>query len=58
MRSKRTLSGEGSGWAAWFVAAIAGLIVAAAVGLAIYGGRVSPVTRHYEQAVPDDRLPH
>jgi hypothetical protein len=46
------------GWAAWLVIVVAGLLVASAVGLGIYGSRVEPPSRHYEQVVPDERLPH
>lgn len=58
MRSRRAMGNEGVGWAAWLAIALAGVVLVAAVGLTIYGGRVEPVSRHYEQVVPDDRLPH
>jgi hypothetical protein len=35
-----------------------GLVVVAAIGLTFYGSRVDPVPRHFEQVVPDERLPH
>ena len=37
---------------------LAGLVAMAAIGFTIYGGSAQPTTRHIEQAVPDDRLPH
>ena len=58
MRGRRNLGQEGMGWAAWLVIVVAGLVVVGAVGLSIYGGRVQPTTRHYEQVVPDERLSH
>lgn len=58
MRTRRNLGQDGMGWAAWLVIALAGLIVVSAVGLSIYGGRVQPQSRHYEQVVPDARLAH
>jgi hypothetical protein len=52
------MGGEGIGWASWLgISAVAALLVAA-VGLTIYGGRVEPDSHHYEQVVPDERLPH
>ena len=58
MRSRRTMGQEGMGWAAWLGIVAAGLLVAGAVGLGIYGGRVQPQNRHYEQVVPNDRFPN
>jgi hypothetical protein len=58
MRARRNLGQEGMGWGAWLGIIVVGLIVMSAVGLEIYGGRVQPPQRHYEQVVPDDRLPH
>ena len=58
MRSRRTMGNEGLGWASWLgISAVAALVVAA-VGLTIYGGRIEPDSHHFEQVVPDDRLPH
>ena len=58
MRSRRTMGGEGIGWASLLgISAVAALLVAA-VGFTIYGGRVEPDSHHYEQVVPDERLPH
>jgi hypothetical protein len=58
MRSRRTIGGEGFGWASWLgIFAVAALLVAA-MSLTIYGGRVEPDSHHYEQVVPDERLPH
>jgi hypothetical protein len=56
--SRRTMSNEGLGRAPMIGIAVAVLIVAGAIGLTIYGGSVQPASRHYEQVVPDDRLPH
>jgi hypothetical protein len=38
--------------------AVVVLLIVSAIGFTIYGGSVQPVSRHYEQVVPDDRLPH
>ncbi len=48
---------EPSGWGLWIAIAVAGLIIAAAVALAVYGGRVVPQQRPIEQIVPNDQLP-
>lgn len=56
MRARRTLGREGMGWAPWLGIAVVVLVVASATGLAIYGGTVQPPSRHYEQAVPNDRF--
>jgi hypothetical protein len=56
--SRRTMSNEGLGLAPMIGIVVAVLIVAGAIGLTIYGGSVQPASRHYEQVVPDDRLPH
>jgi hypothetical protein len=58
MRPRRTMGGEGLGWASWLGISGAVVLVVAVIGLTIYGGRVEPDTQHYEQVVPDDRLPH
>jgi high-affinity Fe2+/Pb2+ permease len=58
MRSRRTMSNDGMGLMPVIGIAVAVLIVASAIGFTIYGGSVQPVTRHFEQVVPDDRLPH
>lgn len=59
MRSRRTMSGsDGMGLMSMIGIAAAVLVVAGAVGFTVYGGSVQPTTRHYEQVVPDDRLPH
>lgn len=58
MRTRRTMGSEGFGWASWLGILAIAVLVVAALTLTIYGGRVEPVTHHYEQAVPDDRLPH
>lgn len=58
MRTRRNLGQEGTGWAAWLAIAAAGLLVVGAVGLSIYGGKIRPVSRHYEQVVPDERISH
>jgi len=58
MRSRRTIGGEGPSWASWLGISLIGVLAVAAIGLTIYGGRVAPDAHHYEQVVPDDRLPH
>jgi hypothetical protein len=52
------MNGEGLGFVYWFAIAAVVLVVGAMAGLTIYGGRVEPVSQHYEQVVLDDRLPH
>lgn len=49
---------DGMGLMSMIGIAAAVLVVAGAVGFTVYGGSVQPTTRHYEQVVPDDRLPH
>lgn len=58
MRSRRTLGGEGPGLASWLGILVITVLIVGAIGLTIYGGRVTPESHHYEQVVPDDRLPH
>ena len=48
---------EPSGWGLWIAIAVAGLIVAAAIGLTVYGARVAPAQHPIEQTIPNDRLP-
>ncbi|HVZ92546.1 MAG TPA: hypothetical protein VG843_12920 [Rhizomicrobium sp.] len=52
------MGAENAKWGLWLALAILAAIILGGVGLSIYGGRLEPVSRHYEQAVPDDRLPH
>jgi hypothetical protein len=52
------MGNDGMGLTPLIGIAVAVLIVAGAVGLTIYGGSAQPITRHFEQVVPDDRLPH
>ncbi len=58
MPNKRTMGGEGLGLMPLMGIAVVVLIVVGAIGFTIYGSSAEPTTRHYEQAVPDDRLPH
>ncbi|HVU20375.1 MAG TPA: hypothetical protein VHE09_06550 [Rhizomicrobium sp.] len=51
-------SSDGMGLMPILGIAVAVLVVAGAIGFTIYGSSVQPPTRHYEQVVPDDRLPH
>ena len=55
MRSRNT---ESSSWTLRIGIAAGVLVVAAAMGLAVYGGRVHPATHPVEQIVPNDRLPN
>lgn len=48
---------EGTNWGLWLGVIVLVLVVAAAVGLAIYGGTVHPVQHQGEQVLPNDRFP-
>ena len=45
------------GWGMWLGVAVLVLVVAGAIGLAIYGGSVSPTQHQVEQVLPNDRFP-
>ena len=49
---------EPSGWGLRIAIGLGVLVLLAAVGLAVYGGRVQPVQHPVEQIVPNDQLPH
>jgi hypothetical protein len=53
----RSRSFESSGWGLRIAVAAGVLVLVAAIGLAIYGGRVQPQQHPVEQVVPNDRLP-
>jgi len=57
MRS-RSLSrqSEGMGWGARLGIGIVVLLIAGAVGLAIYAGTVKPPHHSFEQVLPNDRF--
>ncbi|HEY0300408.1 MAG TPA: hypothetical protein VGC36_03705 [Rhizomicrobium sp.] len=55
MRSRNT---ESAGWGLKIGIGAAVLVLAGAIGLGFYGGRVQPVTHPVEQIVPNDRLPN
>lgn len=44
------------GWGSWVAAGVGILVVLGAIGLTVYGGRVTPVQHPVEQVVPNDRL--
>ena len=46
------------GWGSWVALAIGVIVVVGAIGLTVYGGRVTPVQHPVEQIVPNDRLPN
>ncbi|MEI9888357.1 MAG: hypothetical protein WDN08_18020 [Rhizomicrobium sp.] len=54
MRSRNI---ESTGWGLRIGIGVAVLVLLGAIGLAVYGGRVEPVTHPVEQIVPNDRLP-
>lgn len=55
MRNRNT---ESMGWGLRIGIGVAVLVLLAAIGLAVYGGRVQPHTHPVEQIVPNDRLAH
>jgi len=46
------------GWGPRIALGLGILVIAAAVGLAVYGGRVVPVRHPVEQVISNDRLPN
>lgn len=56
MRSMMVKS-EGWGWGLWLVVIVLALLVAAAIGLVIYGGTVRPAQHQVEQVLSNDRFP-
>ncbi|MBV8975875.1 MAG: hypothetical protein JOZ13_00685 [Alphaproteobacteria bacterium] len=58
MRGRQSMGQDSMGWGAWLGIVAISAILAAAVGLGFYGGRVHPPTRHVEQVVPNDRFEH
>jgi hypothetical protein len=57
MRSSMARS-DGMGWGLWLGVIVAVLVVAAAIGLTIYGGTVRPVQHQVERVLPNDRFPN
>jgi hypothetical protein len=57
-RAMRNSFNESRGWGSRIAIGVAVLVVLAAIGLAVYGGRVQPATHPVEQIVPNDQLPH
>lgn len=49
---------ESSGVAVKIAAVVGAVLVLAAIGLAIYGGAVSPVRQSVEKVLPDSRFAH
>ena len=54
----RTRNSESMGWGSGIAVGIGVLVLLAAIGLSIYGGRVAPVQHPVEQIIPNDRLPN
>ncbi len=48
---------DGMGWGVWLLILIGVVVVAAMIGLTIYGGTVSPQQHQVEQVLPNDRFP-
>lgn len=48
---------DGRHWVLWIGAIVLVLVIAAAIGLTIYGGTVRPVQHQVERVLPDDRFP-
>lgn len=48
---------EGTGWGLRIGFGVLVLLVVLAVGLSIYGGRVSPVQHSVDQVLPNDHFP-
>jgi len=46
------------GWGSGIALSLGILVIAAAVVLAVYGGRVVPVQHPVEQVIPNDHLPN
>ena len=43
---------------AWkLLLALVGLVILAAIGLAVYGGQITPEQQRIEQVLPDERFP-
>ena len=55
MRSRNT---ESMGWGLRIGIGAGVLVLIAVIGLAIYGGRVQPVTHPVDQIIANDRLPN
>lgn len=53
----RTRNSDEMGWGLRIAAGVGVLVVVAAIGLAVYGGRVQPVQHPVEQIIPNYRLP-
>ena len=54
----RSRNNESTSWTLRIGIAAGLAVVVAAIGLAVYGGRVQPHTHPVEQIVPNDRLPN
>jgi len=44
------------GWGSWVAIGVGIVLVLGAIGLTVYGGRVTPVQHPVVQVVPNDRL--
>lgn len=53
-----TRNRDAMGWGSGIALGLGILVIVAAVGLAVYGGRVVPVQHPVEQIIPNDRLPN
>jgi hypothetical protein len=54
----RTRNTEALGWGSWLAVGFAAVVLLGAIGLSVYGGRVTPTQNPVEQIVPNDRLPN
>jgi CHASE1-domain containing sensor protein len=49
---------EVMGWGSWVAIVVAVVVLLSAIGLTVYGGRVTPVQHPVELIIPNDRLPN
>jgi len=49
---------EVMGWGSWVAIGVAAIVLLGAIGLTVYGGRVTPAQHPVELIIPNDRLPN